>query len=218
MAQNILKLPTTNSHALTLSQWDVVSVEGDIMTLRQGNDVAQATLAFSCMVQPIPNDKVVCFCSEDEKIQIMAIAERRDAQPIQYRFPTDASITSPNGSIDIIARDDARVLANKITQISHHWVVQSQQTILDLLSVLAKGDKTKLVFKQITTISDLINTSAKQSLQKFVTYIRKTDQLDQTEAGQVGIQARSLYSVRSKHSMLISEKDTKIDGEHIHMG
>lgn len=59
---------------------------------------------------------------------------------------------------------------------------------------------------------------AKQAIQKFNSYVRKSDISDQVQAAQMSRKVDGLYTMNSKHTILVSQKDTKIDGEHIHMG
>jgi uncharacterized protein involved in type VI secretion and phage assembly len=60
-------------------------------------------------------------------------------------------------------------------------------------------------------LDDVLNSSA-----QFL--IRHTESADQIKAGQMSHTVEDLYSMDSKYTIMVSKKDTKIDGEHIHIG
>jgi hypothetical protein len=64
----------------------------------------------------------------------------------------------------------------------------------------------------------MVNTLAKIVMQKFNHYVRRTSENDLVSAAQMDRKVDGLYSMNSKITMMVSEKDTKIDGERIHMG
>lgn len=84
--------------------------------------------------------------------------------------------------------------------------------------MIARGNCLQADFKTVWVISQMVNTLAKQVISKFKNYIRRTEDYDQVKSGQMTRQVDGLYSLDSKHTVLVSKKDTKIDGERIHMG
>ena len=59
---------------------------------------------------------------------------------------------------------------------------------------------------------------AKQLTERVKNYIRHTEDYDQVNAGQMTRKVDGLYAMDSRHTVMVSKKDTKIDGERIHMG
>jgi len=63
-----------------------------------------------------------------------------------------------------------------------------------------------------------MSTMAKQVIDRFKSYIRHSENSDQVKAGQMTREVSGLYSMDSKYTIMVSKRDTKIDGERIHMG
>jgi len=59
---------------------------------------------------------------------------------------------------------------------------------------------------------------AKQVIDRFKSYIRHSEESDMVKAAQMTREVSGLYSMDSKYTIMLSKKDTKIDGERIHMG
>jgi len=59
---------------------------------------------------------------------------------------------------------------------------------------------------------------AKQVVNKFMTYMRHSENFDQVKAGDMTRSIEGLYSVNTKQTIMISKNDTKIDAERIHIG
>jgi hypothetical protein len=67
-------------------------------------------------------------------------------------------------------------------------------------------------------VGRLFNTMVEHVIARARSYTRRTEDCDQISAGQMTRKAEGLYSQQAKYSVMVSTKDTKIDGEHIFMG
>ena len=89
--------------------------------------------------------------------------------------------------------------------------------MVDFDEVAAKGVNLKASFKRVLLVSSLISTMAGQIIEKASTYIRHSEHYDQVKAGQMTRKIDGLYSMDSKQTVMVSKKETKIDGERIFM-
>jgi len=178
-----------------------------------------ARIAFSCLVRPAKDDIVLCVLSATGDYFITAIAEREATQSMTISFPEDVALQSLSGSMNFLSADSVNMTASKnINCISEQALHKSNTAVINYDQITASGTNLQSSYSSIRVFSDLITTISKQVLQKFKNYIRHTEQSDQTKAGNMTRQVKGLYSMDSQHTILVSKKDTKIDGEHIHMG
>ncbi len=178
-----------------------------------------AKVAFSCLVQPQTGDIVLWTSSTTDGNYILAIASRPDKQNMTLTFPADTTMQSTEGSINILSRKSVTLAAGKkLTCLAEKTLHKSQQTIIDYEKITAKGNDLDASFKNIRLFSDMLTTMAKQVMTKTKNYFRHTEDYDEIKAKQITRSAKGVYSVDSKYTIMVSKKDTKIDGERIHMG
>lgn len=190
------------------------SIDLDVAGIKQS-----ALAAFSCLVRPEPND-VVMFCRNASGINyVLGIIERPGEKNMNIELPGDATLRTRSGSLSMISSTSVNLLAgNRISCISDQAIHKSREAIIDYTDVTARGESMQASFTDIRVFSDLMCTMAKQVIDRFKCYIRHTNDYDQVKAGQMTREVSGLYSMDSRHTIMVSKKDTKIDGERIHMG
>jgi len=214
---NILPFQTPADGVLQTAQVVSISDKGIIISI-SGIELT-AKVAFSCLVQPLVSDIVLWTPSETEGNYILAIASRPDSQDMDLAFPANTTMHSAEGSINILSKQSVTLAAGKnLTCLAEKTVHKSQQTLIDYEKVTAKGSNLDVSFNNIRLFSDMLNTMAKQVMMKAKNYFRHTEDYDEIKAKQMTRSAKGVYSVDSKYTVMVSKKDTKIDGERIHMG
>ena len=204
-------MPVENARVISVDPKEVV------IKLDGVNQVAQ--LAFSCLITPEPGDLVLCTTSETGAIFILGIIERPGKQHMTLAFPADATLLAENGSLNTrAAKSVTLAAADKLSCFSDKAIHKSRDAVVDYDEVVARGTTLQASFATVRLISQMMNTLAKQVIAKCKNYIRHTEEYDQAKAGQMTRKADGLYSVDSKNTVMVSKKDTKIDGERIHMG
>lgn len=179
----------------------------------------QAKVAFSCLVQPEPDDIVMHSQHESGVYYILGIIERPDNTKMTLEFPGDTTLKNNTGSLSIMSGKSVSMLAaEKINLISNQVFHKSREAVIDYDELTARGENLQASFTYIRVFSHLISTMAKQVIDKFKSYIRHSEDSDMVKAGQMTRDVSGLYSMDSKYTILVSKKDTKIDGERIHMG
>jgi hypothetical protein len=178
-----------------------------------------ATVCFSCMVQPRKNDVVMCVVSEAGDYFITGIIERETDHSMLVAFPGDVTMQTDTGSINIVASKSVTMAASdSINCLSDQVLHKSNSAIVNYDNLTASGSSAKIGITSIHIMSELINTIARQVLQKFKTYIRHSEESDHIKTQSMSRQATGVYTLDSQYTIMQSKKDTKIDGEHIHMG
>lgn len=195
----------------------VISTEQDVFLLNINDVMNSACKAFSCLIVPIAGDKVALFQDQNGELWITAVLARSSKQGSSLSLPENCKITCPD-DLSLMSANKLILMSDEIIQMSHKNVQKSDELTVDFSKAVVKGEKLASYISQINQVSDFISQTSKSMMQKFFSYVRKTDQADQVQAGQMGRKVDGLYSMNSKHTVMLSQKDTKIDGEHIHMG
>ncbi len=205
--------PSANYHAV------VISVTGQSAVIDLAGIPQPASIAFSCLVRPEPDDIVIYSQLESGVNYILGIIERPHGENMIIDLSGDATLQSRSGKLSIIANTSANLMAGeKINCISDQVIHKSREAIIDYSDVTAQGKSLQASFTNIRVFSELMSSMAKQVIDKFKCYIRHSEDFDQVKAGQMTREVSGLYSMDSRHTVMVSKKDTRIDGERIHMG
>jgi hypothetical protein len=196
----------------------VLSVSSDEIVVNISEERVKAKKAFSCIVAPEPDDTVLCCKNETGVFYILGIIERQHTQNMTLSFPSDANLESEKGNLYIFSKDSVTVASENLNCFSKKAVHKSKAAIVSFDDVTATGTQLQASFKTVRLISNLINTMAKQVIDRFKGYVRNTEDNDQVKAGQLTRRAQGLLSMDSKHTIMVSKKSTKIDGDKILMG
>ncbi|MBW1841497.1 MAG: DUF3540 domain-containing protein [Deltaproteobacteria bacterium] len=197
----------------------VVSVSGKKAVVEMSGVTLPAHVAFSCLVQPIPGDLVLCTRTETGAHFILGIIERPGKQDMTLSFPADATMLAQEGSLSMVSGESVTLASgDRLNCFSKQAVHKSREAVVDFDELTARGTNLQANFKTIHLISRMVNTMARQVIQKVKNYIRHTEDYDQVKAGQMTRKTDGLYSMDSKHTVMVSRKGTKIDGERIYMG
>jgi hypothetical protein len=179
----------------------------------------EAMVAFSCLVRPETNDIVMCSRHGSGIYYILGILERPDSNSMTLDFAGDTKLQIRSGSLSMFSNDSVSLMAaNKINCISDRVIHKSREAIVDYNDVTAQGKNLQASFANIRIFSQLMSTMAKQVIDRFKSYIRHSEDFDQVKTAQMTREVAGLYSMDSRHTIMVSKKDTKIDGERIHMG
>jgi hypothetical protein len=196
----------------------VTSIQNKQATISVNGLSYSGQVAFSCLVHPEVGDIVLWSRSESGINYILGIAERPDEQDATLAFPANANLHI-NGSLNVISSESITLLsAEKMTCVADQTFHKSRETVIDYDKTTARGDSLDASLKNIRLYSSLIQTMAKQVFTRAKDYFRRTEGSDEIQAKQMTRTAKGIYSMESKYTVMVSKKDTKIDGERIHMG
>ena len=196
---------------------DAISDKGFV--IRDADATKEAQVTFSCLVQPLPGDRVLYIRHESGAYYILGIIARPGSQHMTISLPSDASFRAENGSLQMLSSQSITVAAaDNFNCISDRAIHKSREAVVDFDELTAMGTSCQVSYKTIRLISRMVNTMVRQVIEKVKSYIRHTEDSDQVSAGQMTRKVDGLYAMDSRHTVMVSKKDTKIDGERIHMG
>ena len=215
--ENVVTLPLPEMASPTVTG-TVAAVSGDSATIAIPGMRVNAKKAFSCFADPLPGDTVICCRDENGRFFILGILERNGTEKLSITYPADTAITSRRGSITIASPKRVTMVSESLNFLSGEAIHKSASATIAFQDLTATGNTFQARYGTVRLISNLINTMARQVIDRFRGYTRQTEGHDQVKAGQATRSVKGLYSVDSKHTIMVSREVTKIDGEKILMG
>lgn len=193
----------------------VVSILDGRLEVTVADEILSAGISFSCLVRPEVGDLVLTVRLEDGRYVALAVVERPGSQQICLQFPADAALSAA-GSLSLHAGEAVNLASNgRINCRADEFTHSSRTATLQMGQVRAQGDELIVAFSTLSFIGRTISTIAKQAVERFSCYIRRSRDYDQVQAGQMSRKSEGLYSLDTRVTIMNSKKDTKIDGERI---
>ncbi|MCK5312885.1 MAG: DUF3540 domain-containing protein [Desulfobacteraceae bacterium] len=211
-------IPMKINTASVVRTGSVISIISDVISINLAGEIKKATKAFSCLIDVQINDIVICTENENGIVYVLGIQERPGSKKMNISFPDDTNIQSNDGSLSLQSSKSVSIVSNNVNCFSKKIIHKSKEATISYDNITANGNELHASFKTVRLISNLINTMAKQVIDKFIGYVRSTEDNDMVKAGHINRQAEGLLSMDSKHTIMNSKKSTKIDGEKILMG
>ncbi len=211
-------IPFHSNNESVIRTASVISIISDEIIINMAGETIRAKKTFSCIIDPQPDDIIICAENENGMVYILGIIERPATQKMNISFPSDVAFQANQGSLNIHSSDNVTIASKDVNFLSKKVIHKSHEAIVSYNNITANGNELQASFKTVRLISNLINTMAKQVIDRFKGYIRSTEDSDMVKAGQMTRHADGLYSMDSTHTIMNSKKSTKIDGEKILMG
>lgn len=137
----------------------IKKIDSDIFLVINNGISLRAKKAFSCLVEPLVDDKV-SLCIDDEDIFIIAILERKDDLGIDIVAKNGIKILAKEGDITLNAENSINSFANKAN------IVISEVSFLSKIATL-KSETISIIASSYQGFMDFVTLKHK-SLDKFV--------------------------------------------------
>ncbi len=193
--------------------------QGGLWQIQSDDGVVRlATVAHSCLVTPEPGDRVSALCAGSD-CWILAILERDDSRDLKLRFAGDVEIECPSGSLSVRAAEALDLGSDRLVSI-HGPVIRFSTALAEHFCKAASwvGERLETTFERIRTVTRRMDTVADQHHQSARTFIRKTEQMDRVQAGQLDLRARNAMTLRGEHILAKADELGKIDADQIQLG
>jgi len=211
-------LAATKEKEPVIKEAKVSEIKGKSIFIDLDGDIQPAKVAFSCLVQPMAGDHILCSMSKNGCC-VLSIIERPGTQNIKLTFPADVSIQMPAGDFSLLSGKSITLASGEsLNCISDKAVHKSKEAVVDFEKITAKGKSLTASIKKVSMIGREINIIAENLMERVKRYIRHTQDYDQVKAGEMTRKSEGLLSINSVRTIMISKKDTIIDGEHIFTG
>ncbi len=216
-SQKVVALKGADQQSLQNAR--VVSAQGQEIEVLTEEGIQKARVAFSCLVAPAIDDLTLCARDDQGQYYVLAIIDRPGPQDATLAFPAAAAIVAGAGPLTVYSKESVTLAAEQgLNCLSDKAVHKANSATINYESATATGKDLKANFDSVLMVGRMLTTMAAQMIAKAKNYVRQTESHDQIKAGQMSRKADELFTLDSKRSVMVSKKETKIDGERIFMG
>jgi hypothetical protein len=197
----------------------ITAIDKKIYTVETHSGTYYARQAISCLIKPLPGDKVLVTGNLVDDFYILAVLERKDRKKRTLVFHGDVdfkvkdgrlTIAAPEG-IDLASAKDIGIASSELNINSVNSEIRIHRLIFSGGFWLGQVEKIRLI---ITTFDSMVERLTQRIKRSY----RTVEEIDRLRAGRLDYLIDKLLSLRGKYSMLTAKEDVKIDAERIHMG
>ncbi len=192
------------------------SAENDWLVHLGGSAILAGT-AFSCLVTPQVNDKVL-LAHDGADYHIIAILERASTDKVSLKLGEEAVLTASDGDLAIQCRNKL-LLNSQSAELQHESLsVVNQTTRLTSGDVSVVGEELHSRFKTVKRFAQLVIDVCDTATRKLTHCFKTVEGMEQHQSQNAIHSVANNLTLRSHHANITARKEMKIDGERIHMG
>jgi hypothetical protein len=197
----------------------VVRAEGAVFSVRADGTVHEARRAASCLLEPLPGDRVLLVTIGDGSSYVLAVLERAEGALATLSVEGDCALRLPSGKLQVTTANGVGfVSAGEISMTSPSVEVKAAEGKFGLGRLTVVG---KELFAEIATAKTTLGTLdivAERVMQKVQRAYRFVEEFDQLRAKRVDYTAEKSMHLHGENTLMTADGLVKLDGEHIHMG
>lgn len=191
--------------AETAAGWIVHGPEG----------VRAAQVAAGCLVAPHVGDRVLVTRAGAECYVLTILSrESRDRElRVNGELAVSAKRLRLSGDEDVALKG-----GHKVGLHGHRIALTSDETAVCGRRVEVTADEGRAQFRKVQLVASSLETCADRIGQFARTVIRRVEEVETTQIGNLVQNIRESLISRSKRTSMTARKDVHVDGERIHMG
>lgn len=217
MKTNIIPIaPCSEQESISFAM--VKGIEKDSIIIETEDGIFKSTKAFSCLVSPVADDKVL-VSRQDKKFYVLAILERPEKSDMTLDFPGSVAIKAGQGQIAAEAADKITLLSlDEIETISPNFSLTAGKGIISSDELKIKSENIETHSTEVKLFAKNICLLVDQWIQHAKNITRSVEGIETLNIGNLIQNIKKTLTIRSCYSTITAKKDIKIDGERIHMG
>jgi hypothetical protein len=180
----------------------VVARDGEGFAILRGGTQGHALRAFSCLVEPAPDDLVLVGEAEG-KAFILAVLARRGDAPMRVALPDGAAIAAPGGRL---AFDAATI------------DLRAEATAVTTRSLDVTAGRTEASLGRVGLLAEAIETIAQRVVGRFRRSLRIVEDSETLRARDIDQRASGHMHLRGDAVTLQGGALVKLRGDQIHLG
>jgi Protein of unknown function (DUF3540) len=192
--------------------------DGRVARIASDGCICEARVAFGCVVQPEPGDRVLTAVTAGT-IWVTSVLDRRSDAPMLLWAERDIAIVSLHGDVSLTAArtidlDAAECVRLAACEIDLHAGVA--RFVLDELVQVSR--KASLLVGKVRYVSEMIETFAEHVLTRARRSSRLIEDSDQLRASDIDHRAESTLQLRAETMLMTADRVIRVDADQIHMG
>lgn len=179
---------------------------------------AKARKAASCLLVPAVQD-VVLLVAAGERVFILSVLERGDADTSTISLEGDVCMSIPDGAFRVAAKAGVALETPETLLLSADRMDLTGHALNAAFeNIQLVGEAVEAGLLHIKLFSKRMESKVESAVMHFVSRHAKVTGLDSLKAGNIRQTAENLLSLRSAFSFFKAKKNVKIDGKQILMG
>lgn len=170
----------------------------------------RALKAASCLLAPQPGDRVLIALDEVSSAYILAVLERADPSVSRIDLPGDATIHA-SGDLSLAA-------ARELTCTAPRLSVGVEDGDFSILRTRLLGNLVEIQAERIKSVCVTADQIYRDLTQRIGDYFRATSGHEDVHAKSSRKLVEQDLTMQSRNTVIIAERNVKIDGELIHLG
>jgi len=188
----------------------LIEREGDELQLDDGQARFTARRATSCLVEPMPGDRV-WVVSQGERF-VIAVLDRPSAAATKTRLSLEGDVElHASGSLELTCDRQLALRSDELQVEARSARVLFDRCATVLGNLYAHLRETTIVGKVLETLVERVSQHSKRSY-------RAISEIDHVQAGSIDYRAQEALHVHAKHAMIRAEQLVKMDADQIHLG
>jgi hypothetical protein len=213
--------PARKLHEIPLVQEQgmITNTDGKFFTVETRCGTYEARQAVSCLIKPLPGDKVLVVGDFVDGFYILAVLDREETQKQTLEFHGPVDLKVEDGRLTIAAQEGMSLAAAKdVSLAARELNIHSLQSEVSVHHLVFSGGFWLGQVEKLRFLATTFDSVVERLSQRVKRSYRTVEEIDQLRAGRLDYLIDKLLSLRGKYSMLTAKEDVKIDGERIHMG
>lgn len=192
---------------------------GDELTVETSRGVYRARRATSCLVDPVPDDRVLVVSSAAGEAFVLAVLERPGDEPLELRADRDLRIKLPSGRFVVAAADGVDLVSPKeINIVTGELEVNAQSGSVFFEKLAYLGTLANVDVEKVRTVAGVLEQVVDRISQKVKRSYRFVEEVDLTRANEIDMRAKENVHVRGHNALMTAEVLVKMDAKQIHLG
>ncbi len=196
----------------------MVTRDGRDAHIECGGAIVAARIAFGCIVQPEPGDRVL-LGRADGTLWITSVLERPSDAPMRLWAEGDVALVSRTGDVSLLAARTVALDAGERARITAAEIDLHAGVARFVLDELVQvGRRAHYYVAKIRTVGDMVETFAEHVISRVRNSSRFVEESDQVRAGDLDHRAEGTVHLRAKTMFMTADTVVRVDADQIHMG
>ncbi len=214
-----------NTNLVTLLTGADVRLETGVVMLREGTawvvrtDEGVRTLgrAFSCLVEPECNDRVL-YVSDGARGRILAILDRPGGGAAVLEHAEGMELRASEGAVSVAARDTVQLAGSEVNLAAGTLRATAAEAAFCIGETDLTGNRAKATLRDAALEAENVDTRANRITQRVKRAFRFIEETEVVHAREVLQHVKGLFTSRAKTAVITAAEDMKVDGKRIHLG
>lgn len=195
----------------------VISREDDTFVVRTGQGVRTLRRAFSCLVEPAENDRVL-YATEGATGNILAILDRPNGGAAVLSHAAGMELHAREGSVTLAARDAVRVSSGEVNLTAGSLNATAAEAKLCIGDTELAGNRARATLRDAAIECENLETRANRLTQRVKRAFRFIEETEIVHAREILQRVKGLFTSRATTAVITAAEDMKVDGKRIHLG